>query len=193
MTYGVNKSRHVQATETMVIGTKSVNEILFQFNDSRQNTSAAGVRAARLSTCRARSLRAAVQRRIINRNRGYELQENNTITQGKHTMKFGARLRESQLATKSTSNFNGTYTFTTPQNASTAPCLAGYTNPNSLDVYQATEMLLEQGVPMSTILRRGMRTNIILPERRTHAVQQEPVRCRALSRRTTGVCGRTSR
>ena len=33
--FNVNKTNTVQATETMVIGTKSVNEILFQFNDQR--------------------------------------------------------------------------------------------------------------------------------------------------------------
>ena len=154
ITYGVNKFTTVQATETMVIGTKSVNEVLFQFNDSRQNSSAAGFSGPTVNVASAftNGGNAAAN---YNRNRGYELQETNTITLGKHTAKFGGRFRINELNTQSTSNFNGTYTFTTPQNASTAPCLSGYANPNSLDVYQATELLLQQGVPMTTILAEG--------------------------------------
>ncbi len=152
--YGVNKFTTVQATETMVIGTKSINEILFQFNDQRQNTSAAGFGGPTVNVASAFTAGGNTANNY-NRNRGYELQENNTITQGKHTMKFGSRMRESEVALQSSSNFNGTYTFTTPQNASTAPCLSSFTNPNSLDVYQETELLLQQGVPMSTILAEG--------------------------------------
>jgi hypothetical protein len=152
--YGVNKFTTVQATETMVIGTKSVNEILFQFNDFRQNTSAGGFGGPTVSVASAFTAGGNTADNY-NRNRGYELQENNTITQGKHTMKFGSRLRESEVSIQSTSNFNGSYTFTTPQDAATAPCLAAYANPNSLDVYQQTELMLEQGIPMATILAEG--------------------------------------
>jgi hypothetical protein len=152
--YGVNKFTTVQATETMVIGTKSVNEVLFQLNDFRQNTSAAGFGGPTVSVGSAFTSGGNTADNY-NRNRGYELQEMNTITQGKHTMKFGSRLRESELSLQSTSNFNGTYTFTTPQNAAAAPCLASYSNPTSLDVYQQTELMLQDGVPMSTILGEG--------------------------------------
>lgn len=152
--YGVNKFTTVQATETMVIGTRSVNEVLFQFNDQRMNTSAAGYGGPTINVASAFTS-GGNEANNYNRNRGYELQENNTITQGSHTMKFGSRLRESELATQSTSNFNGTYTFTTPQDAATASCLAGYTNPTSLDVYQQTELMLQEGIPMSTILAEG--------------------------------------
>jgi len=154
ITDGANKFTSVQATETTVIGTKSVNEILFQLNDSRQNSSASGFSGPTIDVASAFTSGGNTAANY-NRSRGYELQENNTITNGKHTMKFGSRLRESELSTQSTSNFNGTYTFTTPQNASTAPCLAGYTNPTSLDVYQATELLLQEGTPMGTILNEG--------------------------------------
>jgi hypothetical protein len=152
--YGTNKFTTVQATETKVIGTKSVNEILFQFNDFRQNSSAAGFGGPTINVASAFTSGGNTAANF-NRNRGYELQENNTITQGKHTMKFGSRLRENEVSVQSTSNFNGTYTFTTPQVTADAPCLSGYTNPNSLDVYQATELLLQQGLPMSTILAEG--------------------------------------
>jgi hypothetical protein len=154
ITYGVNKFTTVQGTETMVIGTKSINEILFQFNDFIQNTSASGFGGPTINVASAFTSGGNTAANY-SRTKGYELQENNTITQGKHTMKFGSRLRESQLATQSTSNFNGTYTFTTPQNAASAPCLASFSNPTSLDVYQETEILLAQQVPMSQILAEG--------------------------------------
>src|SRR6185437_6933127 len=66
-----------------------------------------------------------------------------------------SRLRENEVSVQSTSNYNGTYTFTTPQVASAAPCLSGYKNPTSLDVYQATELLLQQNVSMLDILAEG--------------------------------------
>ncbi len=87
----------------------------------------------------------------------------NTITQGKHTLKFGARVRENQTNVKSTNNFNGTYGFSTPNNAASTPCFNGtldaalpvLTNPNSLQDYQYTELLLAQGYSMSQILAGG--------------------------------------
>ena len=63
----------------------------------------------------------------------------NTITQGKHTLKFGARVRETQTDAKTTNNFNGSYSFGTPSNAATGivlqrkpriiPRLPALTNP----------------------------------------------------------------
>ena len=177
--YGANKFTTVQATETMVIGTKSVNEVLFQFNDSRNNSSAAGFSGPTINVASAFTSGGNTAANF-NRNRGYELQENNTITQGKHTLKFGARLRENELSVQSTSNYNGTYTFTTPQLASSATCLSGYTNPTSLDVYQATELLLQQGVPMSTILSEGCGPSSYSLNAGCFPVWQEAIRCRGI-------------
>ncbi len=152
--HGANKFTTVQATETMVIGTRSVNEILFQMNDQRQNTSAAGFAGPTISVASAFTSGGSTAANF-NRNRNYELQESNTMTFGRHTVKFGTRLRRYELNTQSTSNFNGTYTFTTPQNASSVPCLASYTNPSSINVYQQTKIMLDQGIPISTILAQG--------------------------------------
>ena len=77
--FGANKFSNVQATETWVIGTKSVNEILFQLNDSRQNTSAAGFTGPTVSVASAFT-NGGNSAANYNRNRNYELQENNTIT-----------------------------------------------------------------------------------------------------------------
>lgn len=153
VTYGKNRYNTAQMTETMVIGTKSVNEILFQLNDSRNYVNADGFAGPTINVASAFTSGGSTAANY-NRNRQYELQETNTITAGTHAFKIGARVRQVELRTQSTSNFNGTYTFTTPQN-SNAPCLAGYTNPTSINVYQQTQIMLAQGVPMSTILAEG--------------------------------------
>ncbi len=157
-----NKNTTVQATETMVIGTKSVNEVLFQFSDSVMDANAAYSPGPTISVSSAFTS-GGNQEANFNRNKLYELTENNTVTNGKHTLKFGARGRETQTNVKNTNNFNGTYGFTTPQNALTASCfngtldpaLAVLTNPSSIQDYSYTEQLLASGYSMSTILNAG--------------------------------------
>jgi len=153
VTYGTNRYNTAQITETMVIGTKSVNEILFQINDSRNNSNAAGFSGPTVNVASAFTSGGSSAANY-NRNRQYELTESNTITAGAHTLKVGARVRQVELRTQSISNYNGTYTFTTPQNSS-APCLAGYDNPTSINVYQQTQIMLAAGIPMSEILSEG--------------------------------------
>ena len=160
--FGTTKNNTVQATETMVIGTKSINEVLFQFSDSRQNQNAAFTAGPTINVASAFTTGGNSQANF-NRNRLYELQEMNTITQGKHTMKYGARFRESQTNVKSTSNYNGSYGFSTPVNATSAACFNGtldaalpaLSNPSSIQDYQYTELLLQQGFAMPQILAGG--------------------------------------
>ena len=161
--FGNTRNNTIQATETMVIGTKSVNEILFQFNDQRSNQNADFSPGPTVSVASAFTSGGNTEANFT-RNRLYELQEMNTITQGKHTLKFGARVRESQTDAQSTNNFNGTYSFTTPNNAATAACFNGSLNnpslpalsdPTSIQDYQYTQILLNQGVSMQNILQDG--------------------------------------
>lgn len=161
--FGNNRNNTVQATETMVIGTKSVNEILFQFNDQRSNQNADFSPGPTVNVASAFTSGGNTEANF-NRNRLYELQEMNTITNGKHTMKFGVRVRESQTDVQSTNNFNGTYSFTTPLSPASASCFNGtlgnpslpvLTNPTSIQDYQYTEILLSQGVSMANILADG--------------------------------------
>ena len=151
--YGTNRFNTAQITETMVIGTKSVNEILFQINDSRNNSNASGFNGPTINVASAFTSGGSSAANY-NRNRQYELTESNTITLGPHTLKLGARARQVQLRTQSISNYNGTYTFTTPQNPN-ASCLAGYDNPTSINVYQQTQIMLAAGDSMSDILNQG--------------------------------------
>jgi hypothetical protein len=146
----------------MVIGTKSVNEILFQFTESVADANAAFYAGPTISVASAFTS-GGNEEANFTRNKLYELQENNTITQGKHTIKVGSRVRETQTDAKSTNNFNGSYTFTTPQNATAAPCFNGtfdpslpaLSNPTSIEDYSYTEQALAQGYQMSQILAAG--------------------------------------
>jgi uncharacterized membrane protein YgcG len=156
------KANTVQATETMVIGTKSVNEILFQYDESVSNANAAFFPGPTVSVASAFTSGGNEQANFTH-NKLYELQEMNTITNGKHTMKFGARLRENQTDVKSISNFNGTYSFSTPNNPGASPCFNGtfdpnlpaLANPTSIQDYQYTELALQQGYSMTDILNAG--------------------------------------
>ena len=53
-------------------------------------------------------------------NKGYELQNILTTTRGKHALKVGFRARQSDTASLTNANFNGTYIFNPPIGASTA-------------------------------------------------------------------------
>ena len=150
----VNKNTTIQATETMVIGTKAVNETLFQLQDSRQNSAASGFTGPPISVNSAFTSGGSSANNF-NRNRSYEFQDLVTITSGKHAVKFGGRARQTGLNTQSISNFNGTYSFATPTVTALAGCLAGIDNPTSLDVYRQTQILISQGVPMLDILQQG--------------------------------------
>ncbi|HVW11256.1 MAG TPA: carboxypeptidase regulatory-like domain-containing protein [Bryobacteraceae bacterium] len=161
--FGINKNNTVQATETMVIGTKSVNEIMFQLHDSRSNSNAAFTAGPTISVGSAFTSGGNSQANF-NRNRLYEFQEINTITQGKHTMKFGGRFRENQTDVRSTSNYNGSYGFTTPNNWQGMSCFNGTfdpalpaltASPTSIQDYQYTQLALSQGYSMGSILAAG--------------------------------------
>jgi hypothetical protein len=150
----INKNTTIQATETMVIGTKAVNEILFQLQDSRQNSESSGFNGPTISVNSAFTSGGSSANNF-NRTRSYEYQDMVTITSGKHAIKFGGRARQNSLNMRSISNFNGTYSFATPSDTARAGCLAGIENPTSLDVYRQTQILLSQGVPMLAILEQG--------------------------------------
>ncbi len=156
------KANTIQATETMVIGTRSVNEILFQYDESHNNSNALFSPGPSVSVASAFSSGGNEQANFTH-NKLYELTESNTITQGKHAMKFGGRFRENTTSTESTSNYNGTYGFTTPNNPLASTCFNGtfdpnlpaLTNPTSIQDYQYTELALQQGYTMSQILTAG--------------------------------------
>jgi Carboxypeptidase regulatory-like domain len=151
-----SKNHMVQITETAVLGTKAVDETRFQFRDSQSDLNGAGVTGPTINVSNSFTSGGSGLLTNFTTTKGYEVQNNLTTSQGAHSLKFGLRLRETGLDSNSTSNFNGTYTFTSPNSlAATAPCLAGITNPTSLDVYRQTQILLSSGVPISSIIAQG--------------------------------------
>jgi hypothetical protein len=155
-TNGTTKNNTLQITETSVIGTKAVDETRFQFQDARTNTSGAGLAGPTLNVQSSFTTGGSPLQSNYNRNRGYEIQNLLTMTTGKHTMKVGGRVRIVELSTQSTSNYNGTYTFTTPQSTSAGPAVCnGIFNPTSLDVYAQTQQLLAQGMSLGAIQGLG--------------------------------------
>jgi hypothetical protein len=155
-TQSATKSNTVQATETMIIGTKAVDETRFQFSESHNNQSASGnpnIPGINVSG----SFNSGGSPFVANYSdsTSYEVQNIVTITQGAHTIKAGGRARQGDIDSLSTSNFNGSYTFSLNTLNGVPSCLAGYSNPTSLDLYRQTQLLLNQGVPISTIEAQG--------------------------------------
>ncbi len=146
-TQGFSKNNQVQATETMVIGTVAVDETRFQFRNNNSNTNAIGagdIPGVNVSGA-FNSGGAPFVGGNYNDNRGYELTNTLTFSRGAHALKVGARMRQTDIYSKATSNFNGSWSFNTPSSINGIPqCLQSYgTNPTSIDLYQQTQELLQ--------------------------------------------------
>ena len=151
-----NKINTVQATETMIIGTKAVDETRFQFNEAHSNLSALGnTSIPGINVSSSFNSGGAPLTANYTHSTGYELQNILTLTQGAHTIKAGGRARQNDIDSNSTSNFNGSYTFSLNTQNGVPACLAGYSNPTSLDLYRQTQILLSQGLPIATVEAQG--------------------------------------
>jgi hypothetical protein len=165
----------LQVTETMVIGTKAVDETRVQFRDNHTDNNGLGdASIPRINVSSSFTGGGSQYSQNYTNNKAFELQNFVTLTQGTHALKFGARLRQSWQEQSTSSNYNGTFTYsfanpchgksTDPAYCSLIPgttasylpqCLVGYTNPTSLDLYRQTEIMRSQGIPMSAILGQG--------------------------------------
>lgn len=152
------KNNTVQITETAVLGTKAVDETRFQMYYSYIDQIGNGdFSIPGINVSSSFNSGGAPFSTDYTHTRDYEAQNILTLTEGKHTFKFGGRLRQGNLDSLATTNFNGTWTFGQPVAPPTGTpwCLAGIANPTSLDLYAQTQSLLAQGVPMATILAEG--------------------------------------
>jgi hypothetical protein len=148
------RNNQVQITETSVIGTVAVDETRFQFRDNHNDAVGLGSFATPgINVSSAFNSGGAPYTASDNFSKGYELQNILTTTRGKHALKVGFRARQSDQTTISNSNFNGSYSFLPPSQFSTVPQCPGAVT--SLDVYQQTQLMLSEGVPISTILAEG--------------------------------------
>ncbi len=151
-----SKNNVVQITETAILGTVAVDETRFQFRDSHAQQKGSGITGPTINVASSFTDGGSPVISNFTDTKNFEIQNNITMTHGAHAIKAGVRVRHDELGSQSTSNFNGTYTFTTPNSlATTAPCLAGIANPTSLDVYRQTQLLLKNGVSMASIIAQG--------------------------------------
>lgn len=164
------KNNMVQITETAVLGTIAVDETRFQFRNNNANVNALGdPTIPGVNVGGAFNSGGAPFTGGINYtdNRGYELSNILTFTRGSHAMKVGARLRQTDLFSRATQNFNGSWTFNAPNVLTGAipqcllngPFPAGVTgygaNPTSIDLYEQTQFMLSEGIPISTVINQG--------------------------------------
>ena len=149
-----SRNNQVQITETSVLGTIAVDETRFQFRDNHSNSGGLG-NFALPGVDVSGSFNSGGPGFSLNHNynKGYELTNILTTTRGAHALKVGFRARQTDLTSQSNSNYNGTWSFVAPQaSAGTAICPGALT---SLDVYQATQVGLAQGIPIATLLAEG--------------------------------------
>src|SRR5262245_10602761 len=100
----------IQGVETAVLGPKAVNEVRFQFaREHREQT--AGTASPTITVLDAFIGGGSPIGVARYRSSRWELQDNLTSLRGRHTLKFGGRLRGVQLCDVSPTNFAGTYTF----------------------------------------------------------------------------------
>ena len=109
--YDVKTATHtVQLSDTTVIGTSAINEIRFQYFHSGAHDQVSIVGPA-LQVLGSFNGGGATAGNGSDSQSSYELQEYVSISRGKHTIRFGARLRGMVDDSIAPQNFNGTFSF----------------------------------------------------------------------------------
>src|SRR6202047_176986 len=110
--YDTSSTEHtVQITDTQILGAKALNETRFQYlrDNSGQTPLSTAIGIKVLGDFTRGGSGSGTQ---TDRQDHYELQNYTSISQGKHFVKFGGRLRAIHELNVSSAGFNGTYTFT---------------------------------------------------------------------------------
>jgi hypothetical protein len=123
----------LQITDTQVLSTKAINETRFQYlrDNSSQNPLSTAVGISVLGAYTTGGAASGSENDLQDH---YELQNYTSISQGKHFLKFGGRLRAVHEVNTSSAGFNGTYSFSScpPLPASCSP--AQLSNPIQLSI-----------------------------------------------------------
>lgn len=152
-----------QVIETATLSPSSINETRFEYERTRQDQTALALEPA-LNVLDSFQSGGSTQGLSSNRRQGIEFQNMTSIVKGAHTIKFGARLRGSDLSDHSPDNFLGTFTFA----GGLAPVLDALNQPvygadgqmalaqlTSLERYQRTLMLGSLGYSAAQIRSLG--------------------------------------
>ena len=148
--YDTTSTEHtVQISDTQTLGTKAVNETRFQYlrDNSGQNPLSTAIGVNVLSSFIGGGSSSGVQ---TDHQDHYEFQNYTSVSQGKHFVKFGGRLRAVHEVNVSNAGFNGSYTF---QDLTTyINVLQGVPNstPNQYSI-NATSSGLAASVPVTVV------------------------------------------
>jgi Carboxypeptidase regulatory-like domain/TonB dependent receptor len=131
---------NLQISDTEVISDHLVNETRFQYNRILTNTTSVSS-APTLAVQGDFSSGGSSQQNIHDHTDRWELQNLSTMSLGAHALKFGMRIRDSRDANNADSGFNGTFTFASPTDYTTA-----VQNPAAAAPIQLTYATGAQGV-----------------------------------------------
>jgi hypothetical protein len=135
--YDVRRTEQVlQVSDSLVLSARAINEIRFQYMRGRDAQSAQDL-SPTIDVMGAFTGGGSAQANADTHTDQYELQDNASLSLGRHLLKFGGRLRANREASYSAANFNGTFTF------------------SSLAAYQITEAGLQQGWSAAQIQAAG--------------------------------------
>ncbi|HWF07758.1 MAG TPA: carboxypeptidase regulatory-like domain-containing protein [Bryobacteraceae bacterium] len=151
------RNNQVQITETAVLGTIAVDETRFQFRDNHNNSNALGdFTLPGIDVSGEFNTGGAPFGFNHNFNKGYEVANTITMTRGSHALKAGVRIRQTDITSISTGNFNGTWTFSSPRaQVGSQVCPGVDPSGTALDLYQQTLKQLAAGVPIATLVAEG--------------------------------------
>jgi hypothetical protein len=153
----------VQAADTVVIGT-SINETRFQYyrNASQMVANTLGAEIQVLGAFNGGGSQIG---RSFDTQNSFELQNNTSMLRGRHTVKFGVRLRGQTDDSVSPQNFNGTFTFgggalEPVLDANNQPVLDPSGKPKlapitSIERYRRTLVFRQLGLPAAQIRSLG--------------------------------------
>ena len=167
----LNRELTAQLTDTQVINSSMIHETRFQYiheyTNTQGNNSVPG-----LNVSQAFNAGGSQVGRGYDLENNFEIQDYTSINKGKHSWKFGIRIRAEDIANLSPSNFGGTFSFTGgpvfDANGNPLPC----TDPtaqtcvasasgipqlslSSIQRYQITLMGLQQGLSSTQIRNMG--------------------------------------
>ncbi len=131
-----NTEQTLQISDTQIISPTIINETRFQYVRDRNNLASQSSQPT-ISVLGAFTGGGNPLQNVIDNQDHYELQNFTSIAHKKHFIKFGGRLRATRDANNATSNFNGTFTF------------------SSLTAYQITQSGLQQGLTPAQIRAAG--------------------------------------
>jgi Carboxypeptidase regulatory-like domain len=139
-----------QLTDTQVLGPRTINETRFQYIHE-------GINQNPLNTTAAISIQGAfttggnttgVYDDLLNR---YELQNVTYVTAGKHSIKYGGRLRASTEDNSSHTKFNGMYVFGSRQQPGCTPTATNNCQITGIEAYQIMLQAIASGDTPSNV------------------------------------------